>query len=109
MVAIVAGMPGLIFYEDKDDINYFDLHRIKPLLVPLSELKNTNAYEDISKACEQRMVEEYYHLRLEKNYSPLGMPYWVFTILVEYHFDVFGLIDAGLALNKLEYGTVKTD
>ena len=29
--------------------------------------------------------------------NPLGLPYWAIGILFEYHFDVFGLIEKGLA------------
>lgn len=88
-------LPGTDRWYDKNSI-------FKPLLIPMSELTDTNAYEDIARQCEHRMVEEYYHVKLEKNYSPLGMPYWVFKILLEYHFDVFDLIGNCLALNKTD-------
>jgi hypothetical protein len=103
MVAIVTGMPGLIFYEDKDTIEYYDLSAIKPLLIPMSELT------------KEELRAQGFHSHIDflthEKRSPIGemgeygwkdgAPWEMVTYLFSKHFDVFGLIDAGLAINKL--------
>jgi len=160
MVAIVAGMPGLLFYEEKDEIEYFDLYAVKPLLVPLSELslekfaniiQQMTGWKEIIYAkvgyywavCEKvnedddeplnddrieyiNRVEEcdYDNVISMRAFRPnqvidldlaygtsdemrYFMPYKVtlawYSFLYKNHYDLHGLIDAGLALNKLEY------
>lgn len=114
MVAIVAGMPGLLFYEEKDEIEYFDLSRVKPLLIPLSALMNnpeetglanqfTSALLQLGVILTEDFLFKNLIVRLKELEVMNRMYYHVFQSLVEKHYDVFFLIDAGLALNKLDY------
>jgi len=135
MVAIVAGMPGLIFYEDKDDINYFDLHRIKPLLIPLSQLTKAQWFSILMQGLHQTTppmlnmmpqfipsIEFHDDLAVEMIYTGTGHTFSysykekqfeshglrfnnlaVIEELYKIHADVDFLIDAGLALNKLDH------
>jgi hypothetical protein len=89
--------------------NFPAMYSIKPLLIPLSEF-----YRNIDGSGS--MCEKTYNVcRLELQadldlnigdevnfYLPIMDCYNTLNILFENHFDVFGLIDAGLALNKLE-------
>lgn len=134
MVSIVSGMPGLLLYEDKDNIEYYELSAIKPLLIPLSGLTqqqwhnvfnagllnaNPALPEEFLKA--KRSVE-YHHEAIELCYDHSGnsisysFDEFMFTSngirfnqiaayqkLYEHHADIHHLIDAGFALNKLDY------
>lgn len=66
----------------------------KPLLIPLSELKNTIEFMPSS-------LEDWADGKLKCVITDL--PYCILVILFERHFDVFDLIPAGLALNKLDH------
>lgn len=80
----------------------------KPLLRPLSDLKNkviihngeeVNLWKKYDLVLhEDEVCDEYYaeYAETPKAYVPV---YWMSWWLFEYHFDVFGLIDAGLAIN----------
>jgi len=91
MIAICAEMPGLLFYQNKDTIEYFNLNKIKPLLLPLSELNN-NPDHVLGLG------------KIEWNVPTDSAAYTLtqYEYLFSNHFDVFHLIDADLALNKLE-------
>lgn len=65
----------------------------KPLLLPLSHLK----------AFDIKIYMEVQKLKMHNIVKTRNLPFWVHNILCENHFDVFGLIDAGLALNKNDY------
>lgn len=69
----------------------------KPLLLPLStEYENTISENDLEIThCHSR-------LRLIAMAKTNGLYQFQFEHLVSRHFDVFGLIPAGLALNKME-------
>jgi hypothetical protein len=56
----------------------------KPLLIPLSEFKMNTGYETLSLSVNDMD----------------GMPYTTVIKLISQLYDVFGLIDKGLALNK---------
>jgi hypothetical protein len=70
------------------------IEEFKPLLLPISELYNHPADEEINNVCNGFIGVKYFHVN--------DCPYNSFQVLVKHHFDVFKLIDAGLALNKLE-------
>jgi len=72
-----------------------DIWPFKPLLIPLSEIP----YEVFAKSLFVTGVE------LIDAIKDMTVPYWLIEKLLEKHFDVFGLLEAGLALNKLEYTT----
>ena len=67
----------------------------KPLLIPLSAFNDSDADREIFKTGNY-----YTSVYLNKTKD---LPQWEFEILCKHHFDVFGLIDAGLALNKLNH------
>lgn len=68
-------------------------HEFKPLLIPLSEFNDSEADTEIFNT-----GKAYTSVKLNQ---PSQFPYWQFEILVKHHFDVFGLINAGLAISKL--------
>lgn len=92
---------------------------VKPLMYPLSDLK-----DDMVKILKEEYNEDYYYnkFREEKNELVLNDKqgsafYWTLTpqdienrwhwnlvnILIKRHYDVFGLIDKGLAIDKKTY------
>ena len=113
MVAICAGMPGLLFYENKDEIEYFDLSRVKPLLIPLSELpKQAKSTVVGIRNIDQINSKSWYLIKHKGGETcfydlPEEMPiedvYDTYEQLFAAHYDVFGLIEKGLALNKLDH------
>ena len=84
----------------------FSNHR-KPILRPLSDLKvNGNSEKllhDISEKAKQMNVTDddfdYYCHRQHDNKGYDYLPHWWFQDLIKNHFDVFGLIKKGLAIN----------
>lgn len=82
------------------DIN---ISEIKPLLIPLSEL-NKQWYDKIKEEYVIGLTDDDFS-KLWKMFTVImfnktNAPYFFIQILLKYHFDVFGLIDAGLAINK---------
>lgn len=72
------------------DVNIKD---VKPLLIPLTEFqKRMTGHEDWSSGT--------YHTAVKLNCNIKGLMYWEFELLVKHHFDVFGLINLGLAIQK---------
>ena len=89
-----------IEYYDEDSgyeiINFTD---IKPILRPLSDLTKEIEHDGRRFVPANIMGYEkgqYYLMRKPTNYN---MSYNNVTQLLEWHFDVFGLIDNGLAIN----------
>jgi hypothetical protein len=88
-------------------LDFPEIERVKPILRPLSDLT-----KEITHNGETFVpIEEYHYLRFEEisNYKSGGI--WLnhihfreYNVLIELHFDVFGLIDNGLAIdiNTLE-------
>lgn len=117
MVAIVAGMPGLLFYEDEDEIHYFDLCAIKPLLYPLSAMNSIipeidNRYAPIEILRSRFNYPSLMAFKYNSVYKDVegdfggtsqAIGHSVFRQLYEWNFDMSGLLDAGLALNKLNH------
>ena len=74
----------------------------KPILRPLSDLKeNLELKENLYKS---HKINMYWHkweaLENKNNYKELEyLPKCIFDMLVENHFDVFGLIEKGLAID----------
>ena len=65
---------------------------IKPILHSLSDFNNSDADSEIEDKCKA-----FVSVKLN---DVSEFPYWQFEILIKHHFDVFGLIDKGLAINK---------
>lgn len=88
------------------DLGYFlcDISDFKPILRPLSDLTKeieVNGeivipidYISTSKADKQQMLN-----RIENNQSIDVFEYWKIEKLLSLHFDVFGLIEQGLAID----------
>jgi hypothetical protein len=84
------------------DIALFLKCKIKPIMRPLSDLT-----KEITHNGETFVpIEEYHYLRFEEiaNYKSGGI--WLnhiyvkeYNVLIELHFDIFGLIDNGLAID----------
>ena len=84
----------------------YRLSKIKPILRPLSDLKkgdldyliNTHSTDWFSDTDIERMIHIYLsnnNLHLFIEFLPNGLVQW----LIEKHFDIFGLIDQGLAID----------
>lgn len=67
---------------------------IKLILRSLSDL-TMEIYFDIG-------FKEFDILILEKTKGIQNLPYWMVEILIKNHFDIYGLIEKGLAINKNE-------
>lgn len=87
------------------DLGYFlcDISDFKPILRPLSDLmKNNekiNPMQMLSQEFDMSMIE---HCFIEQNFTPEFIKTFRFEVvqkLFEWHFDVFGLIEQGLAIN----------
>lgn len=78
--------PDYYFQDNEPDIDF------KPLLIPLSEQNTIMKWPD----GEYKMTD----IPNEHECADT-MQYATFLMYVERHFDVFNLIDSGLALNKL--------
>lgn len=107
----------LKFYDKKDDFNFTletaNLWRViqqkcKPILRPLSDLTKeiqsggkiwypTDHWDDHSDGL--KLNSELINMA-EHNYCDFHLPYFVMEKLFEWHFDVFGLIPKGLAIEK---------
>lgn len=80
----------------------------KPILRPLSDLKD-DSFIDINNQYPNTPNWDYYKedwIVSGKNLSDTIIEYCVMQWLIENHFDVFGLIEAGLAIdiNTLDQG-----
>lgn len=85
----IKGINGqLIIFDRLDNVSqYGDIEQAKPILCPLSNLKNNRDLYDFP-------VD--YIIDNDKD-SELGMDEW--NILFKNHYDVFGLIEKGLAID----------
>ena len=77
----------------------------KPLLIPLSQLTeeiehNGERFVSMEALSEWTMSKEEFEYIVDwlLNKGVDNIPYWVVEKLHEWHFDVFGLIDRGIAL-----------
>jgi hypothetical protein len=82
-----------------------NLDTIKPILRPLSDLTKEIEYdgETITPCIYWDDINIAYEKNLRSmakfNYSDGYMPYFITEKLLEWHFDVFGLIEKGLAID----------
>lgn len=93
-----------------ENINRAIKNQYKPLLIPLSELKNIDNYTLIQFIKKETGLQIDHELDIEVDidkqqsvWMPIQKVVEAYNILLQYHFDVFDLIGKGLALNKLEY------
>jgi len=74
--------------------------KLKPIFRPLSDLTKEIEHNGVKFIPAQKLGESgfvfpghtWVHMVLE-------LPYWVIEKLIEWHFDVFGLIEKGLAID----------
>jgi len=105
VLSSISGRWGTVKYIDSvgDDYNT-SIERVKPLFIPLSDLtKNIEVngriiipieYISTSVSDSQRTMRRVVH-----NLSLDNIEYWKMERLFELHFDVFRLIDEGLAID----------
>jgi hypothetical protein len=92
-----------VFYLNDENNGVF--FGIKPILHPLSDLTkeievNGEKFVPISELksqCSYEISNEIDKFIIYKNYG--DMPYWVIKKLLEWHFDIYGLIENGLAID----------
>jgi len=77
-------------------------YNLKPLLIPMEE-------ETVKSFFGELNFKYTYQDLFNKDivYLPKALPHFAWELLVENHFDVFKLINNGLAVNKLEFDIVK--
>jgi hypothetical protein len=88
-----------------EDVNqfyrWFVSKDFKPILRPLSDL--TKEIEGENEISELHRLSSYSHevfnKLVENKLDPYFLEYWIFEILIKNHFDIFGLIPAGLAID----------
>jgi len=105
---------GISIYDNKmvniAGNSTLSIERCKPLLLPISELGRQapktvvgrRLVDEINKNCMYSLDRygDFYDLPEAMSVDDVWETY---EGLFKYHFDVFGLIDQGLALNKLDY------
>lgn len=85
-----------------DVIHYFQIEDIKPVLRPLSDLTESDLFKNWNK---EHSIELRYSKRVLLDVSSstcidiVGYPLSFLTDLIKNHFDVFGLIEKGLAVD----------
>lgn len=98
----------IISSDGQWDINLEDF---KPLLIPLSEIQNEkyinlffqkdDFLDEVTNSDNQFESAYDFVNRFKITDNDYCYPYDFFSLLFENHFDVFGLIPTGLAINKL--------
>jgi hypothetical protein len=100
---------GVMFEKDDMPVDYF-IDEIKPLLRPLSDIDKEIEFDGIkfipydtlkSFVSEKQWFKICSSIDLDGGeYSNLGdMPYWWTKTILQWHFDVHGLIKKGLAID----------
>lgn len=87
-------------------INSVISRKVKPILRPLSDLtKDTGGgnYVDVI-STSRKMTEKLVEIINNDGFRHERLRVWQSDILIKEHFDIFGLIDAGLAI---DYNTLK--
>lgn len=92
---VVTFNTGADYYFEDEEIDF----TIKPLLLPLSEWRTIENGEFF--------FSPFFHSMQDMDggieHNLMSAPYYDLQLLFVNHFDVFGLIDRGLALNKRDY------
>ena len=104
-------MKGVTVYKDVITVwsefsGYGDVYKKKLILLPLSDLTkeievNGEKFVPISELklqCSYAISNEIDKFCIYKNYG--DMPYWIIQKLLEWHFDIYGLIENNLAIDK---------
>lgn len=104
---------GVIDFKNWEPVSIIDseeMERIKPILRPLSDLTKEQGQElkDLVKGSsmiKNHLVNSLIRVDLPLNYVISKTPYCIIEKLLEWGFDIFGLIKNGLAVdvNTIEY------
>lgn len=75
---------------------------LKPILRPLSDLKGNTTMQTVIKilGCSHQDVSRFWASFENPRWSVDLLEYKIVKLLLKQHFDVFGLIEAGLAIDK---------
>jgi len=88
--------------------NAKELSEIKPLLRPLSQLTEEIEHNG-EKFVPMEEIDNYHNFSMlrtgDLKTDPLRYPYTIVEALISWHFDVFGLIEAGLAVELTDKTT----
>ena len=83
----------------------------KPILRPMSDIEDyfeqlygRLEHNDVTEYLDADFLDDHDHLEIEdlQNVKPEIIPYGTLKVLLKHHFDIFGLIDKGLAINYKE-------
>ncbi len=72
-----------------------EIDNIKPILHPLSDIAKVF---EVMEEDDKKVIMNCEHI-LKKDFVFWQEPYFIVQILFKYHFDVFGLIENGLAID----------
>lgn len=90
-------------YQIYFNVYGYEFKDIKPILRPLSDLTKEHTLElkNDNDGCSwaEKLLGKNLRFFNYLTYKPMFNNYWEFESLVENHFDVFGLIEKGLAVN----------
>ena len=87
-------------HPTKISINYGDAEHIwmfKPILRPLSDLSDEYIDSLTNDLDDRGRFRDCVNMKL---FKPEFLGYYLVQLLLENHFDIFGLIDSGLAIDK---------
>ena len=94
MVGVEDTTNGIILISIFNDYGRCDISKVKPLLRPLSQLTQEIVHKG------ERFVPYYWFGRQGINIKSVKDERWhIVQKLISWHFDVFGLIDKGLAID----------
>lgn len=88
-----------------------DAKNCKPILRSMSkvveyfeEIYGTLEYQDVTDYLDADYLNDYGNLEIEdlENIEPENLTYGTLQVLLKHHYDIFGLIDKGLAINLNE-------
>ncbi len=81
-------------------VDELDIEMIKPILLPISDLTKEKFIECCNEANKNFKSELiFFDLTKTKKLKLKDLPYELFDKLLQYHFDVFELIEKGLAID----------
>ena len=97
---------GLEFGKNVYDVSYVLCNDLKPILRPLSEIESyfePLAFNDskILEVLDVNYLDDFGNMSIQdiEHYSFTNYPVSVYNLLLEHHFDVFGLIHNNMAIS----------
>ena len=101
-VGIDTSQDGIHLISPFGDFGRGNIRDIKPILRPLSDLKEEIEHNG-EKFCPARVMMNDYNYNTISSYgyahvTPINYPYRVVEYLFSLHFDIFNLIEKGLAV-----------